>query len=316
VQKAAVQKRSKDHRHAADLMIAEARRRPGEVTLVTLGPVTNLALAALREPELPLLLRRWVMMGGSYRSAGNTAPTTEWNASVDPEALKVAITAFSEPETVERRTLAGLPPLPLALGLDVTERAKLLPRDLAALAARAGGGAATNPILRFVQDALRFYMDFHSRYDATGKTYAYSLWTEAEFVLPQRRPYVWTQPGLDWAAMDAAAAHFVGRQDFASVQNVGTPVLSTVRTVTALWREPGPTPDEMVWRIRADGFLKQMVRNIVGCLVAVGRGRLAPQDIPALLAARDRTLAPETAPPQGLCLECVEYKEIPDARDP
>jgi purine nucleosidase len=158
-------RRAISERHAADLIVEEARRRPGEITLVTLGPATNLAVAVLREPELPLLLRRWVLMGGSYRSPGNTAPTTEWNASVDPDALKVAIGAFSAPGIVEGRVAAGLPALPLALGLDVTERAKLLPAHLASLAARAGGTAATHPVLRFLDDALRFYMEFHSRYD-------------------------------------------------------------------------------------------------------------------------------------------------------
>jgi purine nucleosidase len=163
-------------RHGADLIIEEARRRPGEITLVTLGPATNLAVAVLREPELPLLLRRWVLMGGSYRSPGNTAPTTEWNVSVDPDAMKVALTAFSDPSIVERRTAAGLPALPLALGLDVTERAKLLPDHVAALARRAGsrpdpardgvvGSTASHAVIRYLEDALRFYMEFHSRYD-------------------------------------------------------------------------------------------------------------------------------------------------------
>jgi purine nucleosidase len=152
-------------RHAADLLIAEARRRPGEITFVTLGPATNLALAILREPELPVLLRRWVLMGGSYRSPGNTAPTTEWNVTVDPDAMKVAIAAFAAPDVVARRAAAGLPALPLALGLDVTERAKLTPEHLAALAGRAGGTPATHAVLRYVDDALRFYMEFHSRYD-------------------------------------------------------------------------------------------------------------------------------------------------------
>jgi purine nucleosidase len=152
-------------RHAADLIIEEARRRPGEITLVTLGPATNLAVALLREPELPLLLRRWVLMGGSYRSPGNTAPTTEWNASVDPDALKVAIAGFGDPDLVARRRAAGLAGLPLALGLDVTERAKLLPAHLALLVSRAGGSTATHPLLRYLDDALRFYMEFHSRYD-------------------------------------------------------------------------------------------------------------------------------------------------------
>jgi purine nucleosidase len=166
------------------VIIEEAHRRPGEITLVTLGPATNLAVAILREPELPLLLRRWVLMGGSYRSPGNTAPTTEWNASVDPDALKACIDAFGEPSVVERRASAGMPGLPLALGLDVTERAKLLPDHLAALARRAGsrpdasrderagsggtssaGSTATHPVVRYLDDALRFYMEFHSRFD-------------------------------------------------------------------------------------------------------------------------------------------------------
>ncbi len=176
-------------RFGPDVIVEEARRRPGELTLVTLGPMTNLALAVLREPALPALLRRWVLMGGSYRSPGNTAPTTEWNVSVDPDAAKVCIAAFGRPDVTAARAAAGLPPLPLALGLDVTERAKLVPAHLAALAARAsaprlergaaidaggdpswrGAGAGAsgpgNSVLRFVDDALRFYMEFHARFD-------------------------------------------------------------------------------------------------------------------------------------------------------
>jgi purine nucleosidase len=152
-------------RFGPDVIVEEARRRPGELTLVTLGPMSNLAVAVLREPALPTLLRRWVIMGGSYRSPGNTAPTSEWNVAVDPEAAKVCIAAFGRPAVVEARRAAGLPPLPLAMGLDVTERAKLLPGHLAALDARAGATPATNPVLRYIDDALRFYMEFHSRYD-------------------------------------------------------------------------------------------------------------------------------------------------------
>ena len=137
---------------AAEVMIAEARRRPGELTLVTLGPLTNLALAVLREPDLPRLARRLVMMAGSYRSPGNTAPTSEWNVHVDPEAASIVLAAFGAPELRTR---------PVALGLDVTERAKLTPEHLTRLVEAAPG----TPITRFVTDALRFYMDFHSRYD-------------------------------------------------------------------------------------------------------------------------------------------------------
>ncbi|MEA2621399.1 MAG: purine nucleosidase [Chloroflexota bacterium] len=146
-------------RHAADLIIEEARRRPGELLLITLGPLTNLAVAVLREPELPSLLGGLVMMGGSYRSPGNTAPTTEWNVAVDPEAMQVVLRAFAARETA----VPGARPLPRALGLDVTERAKFEPYHLAQLVARGGGEA--NPVMQFVTDALRFYMEFHSRYD-------------------------------------------------------------------------------------------------------------------------------------------------------
>ncbi|CAN5744008.1 nucleoside hydrolase [soil metagenome] len=142
-------------RHAADLIVAEAHARPTELTLVTLGPLTNLAVALTREPALPRLLKRLVMMAGSYRSAGNTAPTTEWNVAVDPEAMTVVLAAWSAYPELDR---------PLALGLDVTERAKLTPDRLALLFERAGE-PDEQPLMRFVDDALRFYMEFHSRYD-------------------------------------------------------------------------------------------------------------------------------------------------------
>jgi purine nucleosidase len=175
-------------RFGPDLIVEEARRRPGELTLVTLAPLTNVALAVQRAPELPRLLRRLVIMGGSYRSPGNTAPTTEWNVNVDPEAARIVFEAFGA-ETVSFTTsvdftssIDGLEPVssvalarsgrPIALGLDVTERAKLLPNHLAELAARAGcapGGTGPdgriNPVVRYLADALRFYMEFHSRYD-------------------------------------------------------------------------------------------------------------------------------------------------------
>ncbi len=170
-------------RFSPDLIVEAARRRPGELTLVTLAPLTNVALAVLREPELPRLLRRLVVMGGSYRSPGNTAPTTEWNVNVDPESAKIVFEAFGPgaaaglaTEAVAAGASSETPavgsPRAVALGLDVTERAKMLPEHLAALAARAGcapDGArpdgSVDPIVRYLADALRFYMEFHSRYD-------------------------------------------------------------------------------------------------------------------------------------------------------
>ena len=163
--------------HAADAIVQAARSRPGESVLVTLGPLTNLALALEREPSLPGLLGGWVLMGGAYRGPGNTTPTSEWNIHVDPDAAKACFAAWAAAGE------AGLVrDLPLAMGLDVTERARLRPEHLRHLAVRAGsqpldaeplgneplaavGTVAANPILRFVVDALRFYFGFHARYD-------------------------------------------------------------------------------------------------------------------------------------------------------
>ncbi len=156
--------------------------------------------------------------------------------------------------------------------------------------------------------------EFHARFSAKAKTYTYSLWLSRRYVLPQRRHFVWPVGPLDVAAMEAAAIHFTGRRDFTSFQNQGTEVESPVRTVYELARcasagqELFTEPElEVVWRIRGDGFLKQMVRNIVGCLVAVGKGKLAPEDVPGIFAAHDRTQAPATAPAQGLTLLRVHY---------
>ena len=81
-------------RFGPDLIVEEARRRPGEITLVTLGPLTNLAIAVLSEPALPRLLRRWVCMGGAFRVPGNTTPVSEWNVHCDPEAARIALAAW------------------------------------------------------------------------------------------------------------------------------------------------------------------------------------------------------------------------------
>jgi purine nucleosidase len=166
-------------RHGADLLIEHARRRPGELTLLTLGPLTNLAVALEREPALPGLLRRVVMMGGAFGAPGNTTPVSEWNIHCDPEAAKAVFAAWSSAIQAEPAT-----PRIVALGLDVTERAVFRPDDLVTLARRAGcrpddaiGRAhgedpldattwvATNPMVRFVADALRWYMEFHLRAD-------------------------------------------------------------------------------------------------------------------------------------------------------
>ena len=166
-------------RHAVDLILDEARRRPGEITLVTLGPLTNLALAVLREPGLPRLLKGYALMGGAFGVSGNTTPTTEWNIHCDPEAAKIVFRAWGD-------AIAADPsiPRPLALGLDVTEQARIEPGHIVRLARRAGStpddsiamkrgddpmapqpSVASDPVVRYVADALRFYFEFHQQFD-------------------------------------------------------------------------------------------------------------------------------------------------------
>ncbi|WP_461209625.1 tRNA pseudouridine(38-40) synthase TruA [Desulfocurvus sp. DL9XJH121] len=151
--------------------------------------------------------------------------------------------------------------------------------------------------------------DFHARYSALSKSYTYSIWPERRYDIPQRRNYVWTTGPLDLEAVDEAARRMIGERDFACFQNVGTPVKSTVRTVTGIERVPGMSPGEQTLRFTADGFLKQMVRNMVGLLVEIGRGRFSPGDVAGIIQGRDRNVAFPTAPPQGLCLESVRYPE-------
>ena len=172
-------RRPLSERHAADLIAEEARRRPGELTLLCIGPLTNLAVALEREPALPRLLRRLVIMGGAFRVPGNTTPVSEWNIHCDPDAARAVLAAWTA-------AIEADPTVPrlVALGLDVTERAIVRPDHVVALARRAGSrpddaialgrgedpmgatrSVASNPVVRFVADALRFYMEFHATYD-------------------------------------------------------------------------------------------------------------------------------------------------------
>lgn len=151
--------------------------------------------------------------------------------------------------------------------------------------------------------------DFHARYWAGEKTYEYTLWHEPNFCLPQRRRFVWACGPVDFARMEAAAAVLMGEHDFAAFQNVGTEIKSTVRVVSDISRHPGQTDQESTWRFTSKGFLKQMVRNLMGAMVACGRGKLDVDDVRTILDGRDRTEAPATVPPQGLTLMKVEFPE-------
>lgn len=156
---------------------------------------------------------------------------------------------------------------------------------------------------------------FHARFDAREKTYLYRFWTEEGFLPPQYAPQVWDCGSLDLAAMQEALTYIVGQHDFSSFQNTGTDLKSTVRTVFSATLTPSPPhpflpphAPELVLRITADGFLKQMVRNIAGLLRCVGKKQIKPEAVRAILSLAVRTSNPSpTAPPSGLTLAAIRY---------
>lgn len=171
--------RSPSRRGAAQLIVDEARRRPGELTLVTLGPLTNVATAVLMEPDLPLLLNDLFVMGGTFAAGGNARPRVEWNIHVDPEAAKVVLHQWAE------GCARGATPLTM-MGLDVTESSIITAADLAAVARQAGlpgprvlvgemdetdddvtimASMLGHPLLDTLREELRFYFEFHELHD-------------------------------------------------------------------------------------------------------------------------------------------------------
>lgn len=152
--------------------------------------------------------------------------------------------------------------------------------------------------------------DFHARYSVTGKTYIYRFLVSAQpDPFEKDRALHCPRPLPDDAAqiMDRAASAYIGRHDFTSFMAAGSKITDAVRTVTSA----GVTRDGGVitFRVSADGFLYHMVRIMAGTLLDTAYGRIAPEQIPGILAAHDRRLAGPTLPPHGLYLADVRYDE-------
>jgi tRNA pseudouridine38-40 synthase len=150
-------------------------------------------------------------------------------------------------------------------------------------------------------------MDFHAQRDVTYKTYRYTilnrpypsaLWRDRAFFYPNK---------LNLAAIRKAASYLKGTHDFKSFQSASerSKIKNTVRTIKDL--KITKEGDLIHFSITSDGFLYKMVRNITGALIAVGSGRLSPEEILKLLKSKERHLAPRTAPSHGLCLMAVRY---------
>jgi tRNA pseudouridine38-40 synthase len=156
--------------------------------------------------------------------------------------------------------------------------------------------------------------DFHARFSARAKTYRYQI-RAGTVGDPFTRAFVWQLPEpLNVGAMTEAAAALVGTHDFAAFQSVGTEVASTVRTIfrsdfSATERLERPERSErlFVYEVSADGFLRHMVRAIVGTLVEIGRGWRSVESMVQLIERGTRAQAGATAPPHGLFLVSVNY---------
>jgi tRNA pseudouridine38-40 synthase len=166
----------------------------------------------------------------------------------------------------------------------------LLPKDIAVLEAREAEPS------------------FHARKSARAKTYEYRILNRSTRSPLHRNSAWWLAPRLDLGAMAAAAAGLMGEHDFTAFRASGSDNINPVRRVlAAAWREePGGW---LSFTITATGFLRGMVRSLVGTMVEAGRGKAPPTILAKLLQNHARHLAGPTAPPQGLYLVEVFYGE-------
>jgi tRNA pseudouridine38-40 synthase len=157
-----------------------------------------------------------------------------------------------------------------------------------------------------IRECRQVAPSFHARFDCKSKQYRYTILNQP---IPEAigRQYAWfvRQP-LDTQAMQSALEQLVGRHNFSAFEGAGSPRQHSTRTIMAAAIEAA-VPGRIEISIEAEGFLRYMVRNIVGTLVAVGSGKLTAAQVITILASGDRSRAPATAPPHGLCLVKVNY---------
>jgi len=149
--------------------------------------------------------------------------------------------------------------------------------------------------------------EWHARFSARSRTYVYAV-LEGEVPDPWLARTTLHHPrSLDLDAMNEAAGHLLGERDFSSFGRTAEPGASAVRTLFEL--SCGRAGRIVRITARADAFIQQMVRSLVGTLLQVGEGRRSPDDVATALAERNRAAAGPVSPPHGLCLVAVEYDE-------
>lgn len=157
-----------------------------------------------------------------------------------------------------------------------------------------------------VKDCTQVDDAFHARYDVKSKTYIYRILNQRLPGAIGRQYAWWVRKPLDQKAMASAIDHLIGTHDFKAFEGAGSPRRHTTRSVTEACLEQ-TSKGCLVFKISASGFLRFMVRNIVGTLVDVGLGKITPDDVERIRASKDRMQASATAPPQGLFLMAVDY---------
>jgi tRNA pseudouridine38-40 synthase len=157
-----------------------------------------------------------------------------------------------------------------------------------------------------IKDCRLVDEDFHARYDVKSKIYHYQILNRK---LPSAlgRQYAWfIRRKLETGAMRSAISHITGSHDFKSFEGTGSPRSHTTRNILAADLTEHKD-GSLIFKIEADGFLKYMVRNIVGTLVDVGLSKITPAEFKGILESKDRSKAGATAPPYGLFLVEVKY---------
>ena len=221
--------------------------------------------------------------------------TGEDAALISSSRTDAGVHAFGQ--VASFKTNSNLEPITLQRALNAT-----LPEDIRIL--NAGETAAA----------------FHPRYDALGKSYFYIISNGlSAFSSAFLYRYAWRVPyTLDLAEMKKAGDLLLGRHDFSAFRGAGCGAKSTVREITSVSIEKSSSIDFMTAKINgnfikikveADAFLRHMVRNIVGTLVEVGRGKMTLNSISEAIKLKDRKKTGPTAPAHGLFLEKVSYPE-------
>jgi tRNA pseudouridine38-40 synthase len=184
------------------------------------------------------------------------------------------------------------------------------PRDPSAFDLRYAVQCLTPPSV-VITEMFQAPPDFHAIASVDHKIYKYRVVNRRIPSALRHRYTHWVRYPLDLDFLNEASAFLVGNQDFKSFQTSGSPTKTTVRNIrSAFWQRLDE--DTIEFNIAGDGFLKQMVRNIVGTLIDLNEDSERPERIKEIIAVQDRRKAGPTAPPQGLFLHAVKYPELID----